>query len=106
MISFDDFKKLDLRIGKIVSAEKVSGSEKLLKLLVDFKNEKKQIVAGISKFYKSEDLIGKEIVVVFNLEPRTIFGLESQGMLLAANVDGKAILLTPDKEVPPGTKIT
>jgi methionine--tRNA ligase beta chain len=62
-------------------------------------------VAGIAKFYQPEDLIGREIVVVVNLEPKTLMGIESQGMLLAADVEGRPVLLRPDKEVPPGTKI-
>lgn len=106
MIKFEDFQKIDLRIGKIIEAEKVKGSSKLLKLLVDFSNEKRQLVAGIGKFYLPENLIGKEIVVVFNLEPKKIMGIESQGMLLAANVDGNPVILIPEKEVPPGTKVT
>jgi len=105
MISFNEFQKIDLRVGKIVEAEKVEGTDKLLKLKVDLGAEKRQLVAGIAQFYQPEDLIGKEIVVVVNLEPRILKGIESQGMLLAADVEGRPILLRPDKEVPPGTKI-
>lgn len=105
MISFEDFKKLDLRMAKILEAEKIDGSEKLLKLKIDLGDEKRQIVAGIAQFYKSEDLIGKEIVVVANLEPKKLMGIESQGMLLAANVNDQPVILIPEKEVPPGTKI-
>ena len=105
MINFEDFQKLDLRVAKIIKAEKVEGSDKLLKLQIDLGQEKRQIVAGIGQLYQPEDLIGQEIAVVVNLEPRNIFGLESQGMLLAADVQGKPILLEPDKEVPAGTKI-
>lgn len=105
MIKFEDFQKVDLRIGKIIKAEKIEDSEKLLKLNVDFGEEKRQLVAGIAKFYSPESLIGKEIVVVFNLEPKKIRGIESQGMLLAADFGGKPVLLIPEKEVPPGTKI-
>jgi len=104
-IAFDDFKKIDLRIGKILKAEKIEKSEKLLKLVVDLGKEKRQLVAGIGKFYKPEDLIGKEIVVVANLEPKRFMGVESQGMLLAADEDGEPIILVPEKEVSPGTKI-
>jgi methionine--tRNA ligase beta chain len=105
MISFDEFKKLDLRVAKVIRAEKIEGSRNLLKLEIDLGSEKRQIVAGISQFYKPVDLIGKEIVVVANLEPKKLMGIESQGMLLAADVDGEPIILIPEKEVPPGTVV-
>lgn len=105
MINFGDFQKIDLRVGKIIEAEKVKNSEKLLKLQVDLGNEKRQLLAGIAKFYQPEDLIGREIVVATNLEPKTLMGLESQGMLLAADLEGKPVLLKLDEDVPPGTKI-
>ncbi len=105
MIKFEDFQKLDLRVGKIVEAEKVEGSEKLIKLKVDIGGEERQLVAGIGKNYSPEDLIEKEIIVVANLEPKVLFGIESQGMLLAAE-DGDTIsLLMPDKEVKPGSRV-
>jgi len=104
-INFEEFQKIDLRVGKIIEAEKIEGTDKLLKLKVDLGGEKRQLVAGIAKFYQPEDLIGKEIIVVANLEPKILRGIESQGMLLAADVEGKPVLLKPDKEVPPGTKI-
>jgi methionine--tRNA ligase beta chain len=105
MINFEEFQKIDLRVGKIVEVEKVEGTDKLLKLKVDLGSEKRQLVAGIAKFYQPKNLIGREIVVVVNLEPKTLMGIESQGMLLAADVEGRPILLRPDEEVPPGTKI-
>jgi len=105
MISFEEFKKIELKVGKVLNAEKIEGSEKLLKLIVDLGDERRQLVAGIAKYYKLEDLIGKEIVVVANLEPKNLMGIESQGMLLAADVDGEPVILIPEKEVPPGTKI-
>ena len=106
MINFEEFQKVDLRVGKILEAEKVDGSEKLLKLQVDLGLEigQRQIIAGIQQFYAPEDLLGRGIVVVVNLEPRVLRGLESQGMLLAANDNGP-VLLMPDKEVSPGVKI-
>ena len=104
MISIDDFRKIDLRVAKVMSAERVEGSEKLLKLQVDMGEEKRQILAGIGLFYTPEAMIGKEIIVVANLEPRTLMGFESQGMLLAAK-DDRPVLLTPDTEVPPGITI-
>jgi len=105
IITFDDFKKLDLRVAKILSAEKVEGSDKLLKLEIDLGNEIRQIVAGIGKNYSPEKLVGREIIVVANLEPRKLMGFESQGMLLAANDESGPVLLEPDKEVSPGVLV-
>ena len=105
MITFDDFKKLDIRVGKIVAAEKVAGTDKLLKLEIDLGVEKRQLVAGIAESYLPGQLIGREVPVLVNLEPRSIRGIESQGMILAAGVDGKPVLLHPDNEVPPGSII-
>ena len=104
-ITFEDFKKIDLRVGKILEAEKVEGSEKLLKLIVDLGGEKRQLVAGIGEFYKREDLIGKEIVIVANLKTKKIMGIESQGMMLVADKEGEPVILIPEKEVPSGTII-
>ena len=107
MISFEDFKKLDLRVAEIVEAEKVENSEKLVKLLIDSGNdEKRQIVAGIGKTYIPKELIGKQIIVVTNLEPRSLMGLESQGMLLAAFSSEEPVLIVPDKEIMPGSSIS
>lgn len=107
MISFEEFKKIDLRVAKVITAERVKESEKLLKLQIDLGEEQRQIIAGIAQFYQPKDLIGREIIVVVNLKPRVIFNLKSQGMLLAAEDEKqkKPVLLMPDKEVPPGTKI-
>lgn len=104
-LSFEDFRKIELRIGKIVSAEKVEKSDKLLKLKVDFGQESRQIVSGIAKEYSTEDLVGKSFVFITNLEPRSIMGQESQGMILAADLEGEAVLLQPMKEIPAGTTI-
>lgn len=106
MITFEDFKKIDLRIGRIIKAENVEKSEKLLKLQVDVGEEEKQILSGIAEFYNPEDLIGKEVVVVVNLEPRMMMGFESQGMLLAAGSEEKPVILIPEEEVETGSKIT
>ena len=105
MITFDDFKKVDLKIARITEAEEVAGAEKLLKLQIDLGGEKRQIVAGIKKSYQARDLIGREIVVVANLEPRMVMGIESNGMLLAASDDTGPVLLGPDKDVLPGSGI-
>jgi methionine--tRNA ligase beta chain len=104
-ISFDDFKKIDIRIGKILTAEKVEGSDKLLKLEVDFTDEKRQIIAGIAQYYEPEALIGKECPFAYNLAPRSLKGLESQGMILCPSGENGPVLLHPDKEVQPGSII-
>lgn len=113
-ISFEDFKKLEIGIGKILTAEKIEGTDRLYKLEVGFGefnpsagsgSSKRQIVFGIAEFYKPEDLIGKECPFLVNLEPRMFMGVESQGMLLATGVDGSAVLLHPDKKVPTGSLI-
>lgn len=101
MITFDGFKKLDMRIGKILSAKKVKGTNKLMKIVIDLGTEKRQLVAGIGDLYKPDMIIGKEIPVLTNLEMRKIRGIESQGMILAVDVEGKPILLYPEREVPP-----
>lgn len=106
-VSFSDFKKLDLRVGEIVEAERVEGSRKLVRLVVDLGNERRQLVAGIAEQYDPQDLVGKQIVVVANLQPRKFMGIDSQGMLLAAVVgEGKPVLLTPEERVPPGTPVS
>lgn len=103
-ISYEDFSKVELRTAKIESAERVPGSEKLIKLSVDAGSEKRQIVAGIGKAYEPEKLIGKTIIIVANLAPRSLMGEESNGMLLAASAD-QPVLLTVSEEVPPGSSI-
>jgi len=113
-MNFDDFKKIELKVAEILSAERVTGSEKLVKLEVSLGNDpltsgeqvKRQIVAGIGLAYAPESLIGKKIVIVANLEPRMLMGLESQGMLLAAtDPEGLPVLLSLDKDVPLGSGI-
>jgi len=106
-MTIDEFQRVDLRVGTIVSAEPVEGSEKLLKLQVNLGNESRQIVSGIAKAYAPEGLVGKEAVFVVNLDPRTMMSLESQGMLLAAHgEDGAPVFLSPEKTVMPGSKIS
>lgn len=105
-IAFEDFDKIDLRIGKILEAEKVPKADKLLKLIVDLGFEKRTILSGISEFYKPEDLIGKLVTVVVNLVPRKIRGIESQGMLLMAGNDlGKLFCVSPEQEIEPGSTV-
>lgn len=105
MANIVDFQKLAIKIGTIRSAEKVEGSSKLLKLVIDLGHEKRQILAGIGEKYKPEALIGKQVPVVANLDGRMIMGLESQGMILAADVNGEPILISPDDKVANGTQV-
>ncbi len=108
-VSFNEWKKLDIRIGKITAVENHPNADKLVILKVDFGDGEKQLVAGVKGFYKNEQLKGKKIVVLTNLEPATIRGVKSEGMLLAAveKEDGikKVVLLQPEKDVAEGTKI-
>ena len=102
MITFEYFKKIEIRIGKIILAEKVENSNKLLKLKVDFGSEQRQILAGIAKFYEPESLVGKQCPFAFNLEPKILGELESQGMILCpSDENSQPVLLHPDKEVLP-----
>lgn len=105
-VTIEDFAKLDLRVAKILSAERVAKSEKLIKLELDLGSEKRQIVAGIGKVYMPESLIGKEIIIIFNLKPAKLMGIESNGMLLAAKDGEKLRILTVDGPVDPGAKIS
>lgn len=105
MVPLSDFQKLDIRIGTIVEAAPVEGSEKLLRLMLDFGDEKRQIVAGIAAWYTPEALLQKQIPVIVNLEPRMIKGVESQGMILAADDEGRAILLAPEEHLANGSKV-
>ena len=106
VISFSEFKDLDLRTARVLEAERVEGTDKLVKLQIDLGTEKRQIVAGIAQEYTVEELTGKDIMVIANLQPAKIRGVESRGMLLAANLGGKAVLACFDEEVPPGSPIT
>lgn len=106
-VDLSDFEKLDIRIGKIIKAEQIPGSKKLLKLEIDIGGEVRRVVAGIAEYYRPEDLVNRKVVILTNLKPKKIFGVESQGMILAADVNGKPYLLTVDKEVevPEGSKV-
>ncbi len=105
LISIDEFMKVDLKVGEIISAEKVEGTTKLLKMMVDIGTEKRQIVAGIAETYTPEMLIGKKSVFVANLKPAVVRGVESQGMLLAADVEGKAFVPLFDADIPTGSRV-
>uniref|UniRef100_A0A7J2TLB2 Methionine--tRNA ligase n=1 Tax=Archaeoglobus fulgidus TaxID=2234 RepID=A0A7J2TLB2_ARCFL len=104
-ISLEEFQKLDIRIGKIVDAKRIEKSKKLLKLLIDIGDEKRQVVAGIAENHEPEDLIGKQVVLLANLKPVKIMGVESRGMILAADVDGKAVLIVPERDVAVGSRV-
>ncbi len=104
-ITFENFQKLDIRIATILEAKPIPDTAKLLMLTVDAGNGPQTLVAGIAETYKPEDLINKQIPVLVNLEPKTIKEIESNGMILAIDIDNKAILLNPDKLVPNGSKI-
>ena len=104
-ITIDDFMKIQLKTAKVVSAERVPKSEKLIKLIVTLGGEQRQIVAGIGKKYEPGDLVGKCIVIVANLKPAKLMGIESQGMVLAAGDKDVAGLVTILEEVEPGTKV-
>jgi len=105
LISYDDFSKLDFRLAKVLTAEKIPNTDKLLKLQVDIGIETRELVAGIAADYEPQDLIGKTILMLVNLEPRKIRGINSQGMILAANANGKLLVLNPDGEGNPGSVV-
>ena len=105
-ITIDDFMKVDLRVAKVLTAEKVPNSRKLVKLSIDVGTEQRTLVAGIAEAYEPEQLVGRTIVMVFNLKPAKLMGIESNGMVLAASPDGgKPTLVGFDADVPPGTRV-
>ncbi len=106
-IPFSDFQKIELRIGKVENVEEVEGLDKLYKLTVDLgEREKRTLLAGLKESHQPYELLGKLIVVIANLEPREIGGVRSEGMLLAAISGEKPILLIPEEEVKPGSKVS
>lgn len=108
VIQFDDFAKVELRVGTVLKAEPHPNADKLLVLQVDLGDQQRQILAGIRAFYAPEAMVGKQVVVVANLAPRAMRGLESQGMLLAASTPDKAdvVVLTVEKPVPAGSRVS
>lgn len=104
-VSYEDFKKLDLRVAKIVSIEKIPGKTKIVKGVVDLGSEKRDVIIGGAEFYQPEELVGRTVIVVANLEPKKLAGVESNAMLLAADVNNKPYWLTVTEEVEPGTRI-
>lgn len=105
-ITIEEFAKLDIRVGKVLKAERVPGARKLMRLEVDLGEERpRQLVAGLVGSYEPEELVGMSVVVLANLKPRRFMGVLSEGMLLAADVNGRPVLLTVAGEVPPGSRV-
>jgi len=105
-ISFAEFQKLDLQIGKIIEVTPIPNSKKLIKITVEFGSEKRQAVAGLLKWYKPEELVGKKCVFLMNLQRRVLAGVESQCMILAAeDSEGNVVVLVPEKDIAQGSKI-
>jgi methionine--tRNA ligase beta chain len=105
-ISFKEFQKLDMRVGKVLKAEQIPGSRNLIRMIVDFGTEKRQAVAGLLQWYKPEDLVGKKYAFLLNLERRRFMGVESQCMILAAEDEqGNVVCLQPEKGIAIGSKI-
>ena len=106
LASIDDFRKLDLRVAKVVACERVPKADKLLCLQLEVGEEKRQVVSGIAAWYAPEDLIGRNVVLLYNLQPARLRGVESCGMLLASSANGRAYVLFPGDELPSGSKIS
>ncbi len=104
-ISYDNFTKLDLRVAKIIETEPIPGKSRIIKGIIDLGNEKRNVIIGGAEYYQSEDLIGKIVIVVANLEPKKMAGVESNAMLLAADVNDKPFWLTVNEDVPLGSPI-
>ncbi len=104
-ITIDEFKKAEIKIGKVILCEKVENADKLLRLQVDFGDYKRQIISGIAEWFLPEDLEGKKLPFIVNLEPRKFRGEESQGMLMATGDGEKAVLLVPIQDVPEGSEV-
>jgi len=105
-IPFDEFQKLDLRIGKILEANQIPGSRNLIRMIVDFGTEKRQAVAGLLQWYKPEQLTGKKCAFILNLQRRKMMGVESQCMIFAAeDPQGNVVVLQPEKDIAEGSKI-
>jgi methionine--tRNA ligase beta chain len=105
-VSFNEFQKLDLRVGKIIEAEQIQGSRKLIRIVADFGTEKKQAIAGLLQWYQPQDLIGKKCVFLLNLQKRIMMGFESQCMLLAAEDNkGNVVVLQTEKDISEGSQV-
>jgi methionine--tRNA ligase beta chain len=105
-MSFEEFQKLDFRVGKILEANQIPGSRNLIRMIIDFGTEKRQAVAGLLQWYKPESLVGRKCAFILNLQRRKMMGVESQCMILAAEDDkGNVVILQPEKEIVEGSKI-
>ncbi len=105
-IAFDTFQQLDIRAGKIIAAEKVAKTKKLMKLTVDTGIDQRTVVSGIAEYFTPEEVVGKRVSILVNLEPRNLKGIDSQGMILMAeNADGSLVFVAPEKDVMPGSEI-
>jgi methionine--tRNA ligase beta chain len=105
IVSFEDFAKMDLRVGKIIKAETVVGSKNLIKMLIDVGGENRQAVAGVAQYYSPKELEGKQVAVIVNLQTKKMFGIESNVMILAAEDEKTVSVLLPDRQVKVGSKI-
>ena len=104
-VSYDDFSKLDLRVAKIIYTEKITEKSRIIKGTISLGDEERDVIIGGAQFYEPEDLVGKLVIVIANLEPKKMAGVESNAMLLAADIDDKPFWLTVSEDVPEGTKI-
>ena len=104
-VTYDDFAKLDLRVAKIISTESIPGKSRIIKGTIDLGNATRDVIVGGAQYYKPDDIIGKVVIVVANMEPKTLAGIESNAMLLAADVDDKPFWLTVNEDVPLGSPI-
>ncbi|MDH3191363.1 MAG: tRNA-binding protein [Nitrosopumilus sp.] len=103
--TYDDFAKLDLRVAKIVATEPIPGKSRIIKGIIDLGNEKRDVIIGGAQYYQHEDIVGKTVIAIVNLQPKTLAGIESNAMLLAADVDDKPFWLTVVEDVPLGSPI-
>ena len=104
-VTYDDFSKLDLRVAQIIQVEKIPGKSKIVKGIIDLGEGKREVIIGGAEYYQPEELLNKKVIVIANLEPRKIAGIESNAMLLAADLNDKPFWLTVSEDVPLGTKI-
>lgn len=104
-VSYDDFAKLDIRVAKIISTESIPGKTRIVKGIIDLGSETRNVIIGGAQYYKPEDIVGKIVIVIVNLEPKTMAGVESNAMLLAADVDDRPFWLTVNEDIPLGSPI-
>lgn len=104
-VSYNDFAKLDIRVAKIISTEQIPGKTRIIKGIIDLGTETRNVIIGGAQYYKPEDIIGKIVIVIANLEPKIMAGVESNAMLLAADVDDKPFWLTVNEDIPLGSPI-